>query len=102
MALAGKEGQFARSEAWPVPDSLFQNGAVGLSYVAAKWFRYYLVDYIHWRMGELEAKEGVLQLAEGFADSAYDFDPMRANDRGVPHRFGNLTLAARAAAGGSI
>jgi hypothetical protein len=81
----------ARSEAWPVPDSLFQNGAVCLSDVAAKWFRYYLVDYIHWKRGELEAKEGVLQLAEGFADSSYDFDPRRANDRGVPHRHGNLT-----------
>jgi hypothetical protein len=28
------ESQYQRSELWPVPDSLFANGAVGLSYVA--------------------------------------------------------------------
>jgi hypothetical protein len=92
LAVAGKESQFARSAAWPVPESLFQHGPVGLSYVAAKWYRYYLVDYIHWRMSELEAKDGVIQLNEPGVLSRYsDFEIGYPDDRGIPHRNGNLT-----------
>jgi hypothetical protein len=82
------ESQYQRSELWPVPDSLFANGAVGLSYVASKWFRYYLVDYIQNRMSEIEAKKGVVQLntlAPGHTDGAESI-----YDRGTPHAFGNL------------
>ncbi|MFL6449882.1 MAG: hypothetical protein ACJ746_19690 [Bryobacteraceae bacterium] len=95
LAVAGKESQFSRSEMWPVPESLFMNGAVGLSYVASKWYRYYLVDYIHWRMGELEAKDGVMQLSEGGVLTKFpksgDADWMLGDDRGLPHLNGNLT-----------
>jgi hypothetical protein len=94
LAVAGKESQFARSEMWPVPESLFQNGAVGLSYVASKWYRYYLVDYIHWRMSELEAKDGVMQLNDTGAhrtSKSGDYDWASMDDRGMPHRNGNLT-----------
>jgi hypothetical protein len=56
------EPQFRRSPGWPPPAAFFQAGSVGLSYFGSKWFRYYLLDYIHSKMSELESKEGVLQL----------------------------------------
>jgi hypothetical protein len=67
--------------------------AVGLSYVASKWFRYYLVDFIQNRMSEIESKEGVIQLTNQSqtpvpCDSA---DAPTNYDRGTPHVYGNMT-----------
>ncbi|MGI9073841.1 MAG: hypothetical protein ACR2JB_21560 [Bryobacteraceae bacterium] len=87
------EVTYERAELWPPPKAFFHSGAVGLSYVASKWFRYFLVDHINSRMSELEAKEGVFQLhtASGLIEDYGQDDNRNTSDRGTPHRFGNLT-----------
>ncbi|MFL6353577.1 MAG: hypothetical protein ACJ74Z_17235 [Bryobacteraceae bacterium] len=87
---ASGETQYERSDVWPPPKAFFQSGAVGLSYVASKWFRYYLVDHINSRMSELEAKEGVFQLHTS-SNSVDENENPHTSDRGIPHRFGNYT-----------
>jgi hypothetical protein len=86
----GAEVQFRRSDTWPPPPPFFQTGSVGLSYFASKWFRYYLVDYIHFRMGELESKEGVLQLYHDQEQDNYSIDGPIYTDRGLCHTQGNF------------
>jgi hypothetical protein len=82
------EPQFRRSPGWPPPAAFFQAGSVGLSYFGSKWFRYYLVDYIHSKMGELESKEGVLQLHHD-QEAEYGDHPSTIADHGLCHSGGN-------------
>jgi len=61
-----KSGGYARSENWPPPASFFSSGPIGLTYYLQTWFRYYLAEWIDGRMSELEAREGVYSLENGF------------------------------------
>lgn len=47
---------------WPPPRAFFESGPVGFVYFVPMYFRYYLHEYISDAMGEIEAKEHVLQL----------------------------------------
>jgi hypothetical protein len=90
---SGADTIYERSPTWPPPKAFFQSGAVGLSYVASKWFRYYLVDHINQRMSEIEAKKGIFQLhSPGSAiDARYQDEFHNSNDRGIPHSGGDFT-----------
>ena len=86
---------YRRTTEWPPPGAFFQSGSMGVSYFVTKWFRYFLVDWIKGRMGEIEAKEDILQL-----DHRVVSDFLLPDNRGefqrdpaVPHAFGDLTSA---------
>jgi hypothetical protein len=83
------EVRYERGELWPPPASFFNAGAVGLPYFVSKWFRFYLVEFINDRMGELEAKDGVLQLRSG----ASGVKENNVIDMGLPHTHGNYRAA---------
>ena len=86
---------YRRTAAWPPPGSFFQSGSVGVSYFVTKWFRYFLVDWIKARMGEIEAKEDVLQLDHRLAGDFLLPDQYGEyqRDPAVPHSFGGFTSA---------
>jgi hypothetical protein len=52
---ARRFGDYSRAE-------FFESDAIGLTYYLQKWFQYYLQQWIESRMGELEAKEGIVSL----------------------------------------
>ena len=86
---------YRRTAAWPVPESFFQSGSVGVSYFVPKWFRYFLVDWINGRMGEIEAKEDVMQLEHRQCASALPGNSGEAQrDPAVPHTNGDFTVAS--------
>ena len=92
----GPDGlRYARSAAWPPPDSYFTSGPIGLTYCVQTWFRYYLQQWIEGRMGELEAKEGVYSLDHGFALSAgmLNIPGGASADWNVPDAEGDFTDA---------
>jgi hypothetical protein len=93
LSASGAETIYERSETWPPPKAFFQSGAVGLSYVASKWFRYYLVDHINQRMSGIEAKEGIFQLHSpgSVIDARYQEEFHNTSDRGTPHSGGDFT-----------
>ncbi len=96
LAEAGsKECAGVQMAAWPPPAEFLQpNKPVGLVYYATKWSRYYLTDWIFWRMGELEAKEGVLQLDH--RANAIPKPPRSGEnvwDPAIPHADGDFTIA---------
>jgi len=86
---------YRRTSTWPVPESFFQSGSVGVSYFVPKWFRYFLVDWINGRMGEIEAKEDILQLDHRLCTSALPGNSGEAQrDPAIPHANGDFTVAA--------
>jgi len=86
---------YRRTSTWPVPESFFQSGSVGVSYFVPKWFRYFLVDWINGRMGEIEAKEDILQLDHRLCASALPGNSGEAQrDPAIPHTNGDFTVAA--------
>jgi hypothetical protein len=86
------EARFSRADAWPPPASFFEGGPVGLTYFISKWFRYFLIDWISWRMGEIETKEGVLQLEHRRIRNT-DQSLSEARESITPHLGGELTNA---------
>jgi hypothetical protein len=97
LAPVTREGSIAGykpTETWPPPEDFLNSKPVGLAYFVPKWFRYFLTDWIQWRMGELEAKEGVLQL-DHRANAAPK--PPRSGenvwDPPIPHAQGDFTIA---------
>ena len=97
LVEAGTKGVLpgVRPAAWPPPEEFLQpTKPVGLVYYATKWSRYYLTDWIIWRMGELESREGVLQLDH--RSNATPKPPRSGEnvwDPAIPHADGDFTIA---------
>lgn len=89
----GSEVRFSRSENWPPPPAFFKVGPVGLTYFVSKWFRYLLVDWITWRMGELETSEGLLQLEHRYPQqrARHIGDGESIRDSSIPDSTGAFT-----------
>ena len=74
---------------WPPPSKFFQVGAIGFTYFIQKWFHFYLKEHLDRVMGQLESKEGVLQLdyRPGYGMSAsYDCK----GERPIPSEDGDI------------
>jgi|GEM_PF-2066192 len=97
LVEAGTKGVLpgVQPAAWPPPEEFLQpTKPVGLVYYATKWSRYYLTDWIIWRMGELESREGVLQLDH--RSNATPKPPRSGEnvwDPAIPHADGDFTIA---------
>jgi hypothetical protein len=67
---------------------------MGVSYFVTKWFRYFLVDWIKGRMGEIEAKEDILQLDHRVCASVLpgNYGELK-RDPAIPHADGDFTVA---------
>ena len=97
LAEKGAKGPLpgVQPESWPPPAEFLQpTKPVGLVYYATKWCRYYLTDWIIWRMSELESREGVLQLDH--RSNATPKPPRSGEnvwDPAIPHADGDFTIA---------
>jgi hypothetical protein len=97
LVEAGKDGPLpgVQPKDWPPPAEFLQpSKPIGLVYYATKWCRYYLTDWIIWRMGEIESKEGVLQLDHrSNATPKPSCSGEHVWDPAIPHAEGDFTIA---------
>ena len=94
LAKKGAVTGYRTGATWPPPAEFLTGKPVGLSYFISKWFRYFLTDWINWRMGEIEAKDGILQLdhrAASIRRGDRACDPVL--DTPIPHAGGDFTMA---------
>jgi hypothetical protein len=81
--------------AWPPPDEFLHHGKpIGLVYYATKWCRFYLTDWIVWRMSELESKEGVMQLDQRTQVLSFFYSGDSNWDPTIPRADGLFTIAS--------
>lgn len=99
----GKVVGYKRTATWPPPKEFFESGPIGFAYFVPMYFRYYLHEYISNSMGEIESKDGMLQLGHGHSWQENDHNPRPIEDRSqyssydsisegsIPHSSGSLT-----------
>ena len=83
---------YRRGPSWPPQQTFFESGPIGFTYFAAMWFRYYLAEHIVAAMGELESREGVLQLDRGITciGKVSSHEDFAHSSDALPHADGNF------------